>query len=49
MVNAVIIGNCIAVGAVKNSGGGVVISNNILTEASDNLVTEALGDNIILE
>tara|TARA_R110000824_G_scaffold5592_1_gene25782 strand:+ start:807 stop:947 length:141 start_codon:yes stop_codon:yes gene_type:complete len=44
----IIIGNCIAVGAVQNSGGGVVISNNILTEASDNLVTET-GDNIILE
>lgn len=47
---SIIIGNAILVGgAVKNSGGGVVISNNILTEASDNLVTEALGDNIILE
>tara|TARA_R110002072_G_scaffold287328_1_gene452897 strand:- start:811 stop:957 length:147 start_codon:yes stop_codon:yes gene_type:complete len=47
---SIIIGNSISIGgAVQNSGGGVVISNNILTEASDNLVTEALGDNIILE
>tara|TARA_R110001606_G_scaffold198557_2_gene346034 strand:- start:755 stop:901 length:147 start_codon:yes stop_codon:yes gene_type:complete len=47
---SIIIGNAILVGgAVQNLSGGVVISNNILTEANDNLVTEALGDNIILE